>query len=86
MVFAAFVSSLVLVLPILVVKPSTIYGNLAVALGSMVVMLMFYPAVLALTGAITTDDVKSVKEMSKGVPIAGALLNIVIDYADGFLR
>ena len=83
---AAFISSIVIILPILIVRPSTIYGNLAVALGSVVIMLMFYPAVLAFTGAITAEDVKSVKEMSKGVPIAGVLLNRIVDYADGFLR
>ncbi len=83
---AALISSLILIVPILVVKPSTIYGNLAVIIGSMIVMLMFYPVVLALSGSITADDVKNVKEMSKGVPIAGSLIAMMVNYASGFLR
>ena len=83
---AALLSSLILLIPILVVRPSSIYGNLAVALGSAVAMIMFYPAVLALSGAVTNDDLNKIKALSKGVPFIGKILVIMANYAVGFSR
>jgi O-antigen/teichoic acid export membrane protein len=86
-VLAAAVIGVAISLPLLLAFPAlALWQTIALVVGTVVVLIAAYPPVLGLIGAVRKDDLDVISKVSKGIPIAGAVIRALSGYAQIFAR
>jgi O-antigen/teichoic acid export membrane protein len=58
---------------------------ISILIVSLIVEIIFYPIVLALTGSITMEDLKKIGEVSSGIPLIKGVVGILAAYTSRFM-
>lgn len=81
---AALVSVGITAPTLLLSATPSLFGDLGTVIISAVLLLALYPIVLGLAKGVRKNDLKVIREVSGGIPIAGRIIFYLAQYADRF--
>ncbi len=74
-------------LPLLLVFPAlALWKTIALVVASGAVLIVAYPPILGLMGAVKKDDLEIIKKVSNGIPIAGLMIRLIARYSEIFAK